>query len=134
MDEAVGAAMRLHTSGISPRRQTALVKGLGSAQAVFAAPEEALLQSCPRMTQADLRALTEATRADVGPTVARLGELGVSLLCFGTEEYPRLLTEIDDPPAVLYHVEMKLINLGWRDLLLQQAMCLLYRNLGVNQT
>ncbi len=102
MNEALEAALRLHTSGISPGKQTVLVKGLGSAQAALSAPEEALLQSCPRITQADLRALAEATRADIAATMARLGELGASLVCFGTEQYPKLLAEIDDPPPLLY--------------------------------
>jgi hypothetical protein len=35
-------------------------------------------------------------------------------------------------PAMLYHMNMKLIYLERRDLLLQQARCLLYRCLGIN--
>jgi DNA processing protein len=102
MDETLEAALRLHTSGLSARKQTVLVKGLGSAEAVFGAPEEALLQCCPSLTQADLGALTAAAHRDVGDTAARLEGLEVSLLCFGSEPYPRLLAQIDDPPPALY--------------------------------
>jgi DNA processing protein len=102
MNDAVEAALRLHTSGISPRKQTVLAKGLGDALAVLAAPEQALLQVCPRMTQTDLQALTEASRADVAGIMAQLGDLAAGLLCFGTEPYPKLLAEIEDPPPLLY--------------------------------
>lgn len=102
MNDAAEAALRLHTSGISPRKQTVLSKGLGDARAVLVAPETALLQVCPRLTEADLRSLAEAGRADVTGVLAELGELQVSLLCFGTDSYPRLLAEIEDPPPLLY--------------------------------
>ena len=36
------------------------------------------------------------------------------------------------PPAMLYHMDMELIYFGGRDLLLKQAMRLLYRHLGIN--
>ena len=102
MTEAPEAALRLHTSGISPRKQTMLVKGLGSAQALFAASEDAIAQCCPRMTEQDWHLLAQAPRADVTAMMAKLRELGVSLLSFGTEQYPKLLAEIEDPPPLLY--------------------------------
>jgi len=36
------------------------------------------------------------------------------------------------PPAVLYHIDVELIYFGRRNLLLKQAMCLLYRYLGID--
>jgi DNA processing protein len=102
MTEAQEAALRLHTSGISLRKQTMLVKGLGSPQAVFTASEDAIAQCCPRMTEQDWRLLAQASRIDLAEITTKLRQLGVSPLSFGAEQYPKLLAEIDDPPPLLY--------------------------------
>ena len=44
------------------------------------------------------------------------------------------LASVADPPAMLYHMDVELIYLGGPNLLSQQAGCLIYGYLGVNQS
>ncbi len=102
MNETALAALRLQASGLVPRKQVELVRALGDAQQVLAASEEAWRECCAVLTPADLAALTAAARIDLEDRLDELARLQVEVVALGTAEYPPLLAQIEDPPALLY--------------------------------
>ncbi|MCU0723785.1 MAG: DNA-processing protein DprA [Planctomycetes bacterium] len=88
--------------GLGPVRLKALRARFGSLEAASRAPVPALLE-VPGVGDGIARALEE-TRASFDPEeeLRRARELGVSLLTPGDPDYPPLLAEIADPPALLY--------------------------------
>lgn len=97
------AALRLNLiPGIGPRTQQSLLSRFGDAASVFAASEEALLDTDgigPKLAAAVLAAAhSHAAEREL----ARCRELGIGLKVRGQEGYPRPLAEIFDPPGVLY--------------------------------
>lgn len=90
------------TSGLGPRLQTALCDAFGSPGAVLKAGIQELQQIDgvgPKLAQSVV--------AGRDPSAARrerdrCRELGIELILKDTEAYPRLLSEICDPPHVLY--------------------------------
>ncbi len=102
MDAARRAYLQLQASGLSLGKQTAVVKTFGCASAALGAPSSEVRERCPHLRPSDLDALAAASALDVGPTVSRLAELGAGVVGYGMPEYPRLLSQIDDPPPILY--------------------------------
>lgn len=97
------AALRLTlVPGVGPRLTMALLDRFGTAAgALAAAPSE--LRSVPgiggKLSQAIIKA---PSREDAEAEIERCRSLGISLLTPRTAGYPRMLTEIHDPPAVLF--------------------------------
>ena len=89
-------------SGIGPRIQQALCDCFGSPGEVLAAGDEQLQQVAgvgPKLAQAILanRDLEKAQHE-----LTRCRDAGINLVLRGTDDYPRMLAEICDPPNVLY--------------------------------
>jgi len=97
------AATQLNlTPGLGPRLQQNLLTRFGSPTEIFQATGRELLSVegiGPKISAAitERRSMEEAERE-----VALAEEHGVSLLLRGSDEYPNGLTEIADPPSVLY--------------------------------
>lgn len=102
-DPRLLAALRLNLiSGIGPRTQQALLARFETPQAVFGASEEALLDVegiGPKLAAAIVAARHSKSAEREW---ARCRELGIHLIERGAESYPRPLSEIFDPPGVLY--------------------------------
>ncbi len=96
------AWLLLNASGLTPRRQLALVQHFGGPEAVFAASDDELL-SVEGITR---RHVTELRAAQQKVPVARLRqeceEYEVRAVAIGEPEYPPLLREIADPPPMLF--------------------------------
>jgi DNA processing protein len=87
--------------GIGARRMQALLNFFGNARNAWSATPEALRSAglSPRIVETMLQ-----VRADV--SLERIWEniqnLGIQVLTWQDEKYPRLLSEVDQPPPVLY--------------------------------
>jgi len=84
---------------IGPRKFAALLNVFGSAKEVFSAPENELIPIVGRVSTSqikkfDLRKAEEELR--------RANELGVEILVYSKDGYPEGLTQIPDPPILLY--------------------------------
>lgn len=105
MNPALHAVLALtFIPGLGPRKIRGLLEHFGSAAAVVAASSGDLRSAegvGPKLADTVVRARDEALRrADAEG--ARAERLGVTLLAFGTPEYPEGLARIYDPPPVLY--------------------------------
>lgn len=95
-------------SGFSSRQLVWLWRYFGSLDAVLHAPDSALeeLALAPRARAAlqRWRALADspAAAAEAGRTLDRLEAVGGTVLTLEDDDYPALLAEIADPPALLY--------------------------------
>ncbi|MDD4933002.1 MAG: DNA-processing protein DprA [Methylacidiphilaceae bacterium] len=96
------ATVLLHLlPGIGSARARRLREAFGSAEAVFTAGEAALSQ----LPGIGARRAAEIRQADPNPAqkeIARCQELGIDLLFLGEPGYPEALSEIPDPPLLLY--------------------------------
>ncbi|VVM04995.1 hypothetical protein MAMC_00366 [Methylacidimicrobium cyclopophantes] len=96
------AALLLHLlPGIGSARARRLLEAFGSAEAVFAAGETALA----RLSGIGSKLALEIVRARPSAAqeeMARCQELGIDLLFLGEPGYPEALSEIPDPPLLLY--------------------------------
>ena len=95
--------LRLHlVPGIGPRIQAELLRAFGSAAQVVSAGGEQLLQVDgigPKLSAAISAARSSD---DAQREIDRCRAASVDVLRLGAEDYPPLLTEIYDPPPVLY--------------------------------
>lgn len=102
-DPELLAALRLNLiPGIGPRTQQTLLARFGTHAAVFAANGHELRHVegiGPKLTAALLEARHDQTAER---ELARCRELGIQLILRGTSTYPKTLSEICDPPGVLY--------------------------------
>lgn len=89
--------------GVGARTFHRLLQRFGSPEQVFAASRRTL-EEIPGLKQKSVEVIKsrtvveESTRRELG----RLRELNLRLLRWGTPEYPPLLSNISDPPALLY--------------------------------
>jgi DNA processing protein len=92
----------LNASGLSPRRQMALLEAFDTPEAIFAASSEQLSQ-VEGITAVHVGKLRDA-EAGVAASVIlnKLADLNVVILTIRDESYPKLLREIDDPPPMLF--------------------------------
>ncbi len=104
-DEAASqrdAWLILSCSGLSPARQLMLIDAFETPQAVLGASNDQL-RSVSGITATHVRRLRAAeAEADLPRLRALLDELDCHLVSIGDDRYPKLLREIDDPPALLY--------------------------------
>jgi len=97
------SALRLHlVDGVGPRTQQSLLDQFGTVEGVFRASRDELLATegiGPRIAAAII-----AARHSREPQqeLERCRERGLKLLVRGTAEYPVALSEIHDPPSILY--------------------------------
>jgi DNA processing protein len=101
-DPALVAAVRLAmVPGVGPATRRTLLEQFGSAEAVLAAAPSQLRDVPgvgPKLTQR----IAAADEIDVESQLRLCREHGLLLLTEDSSEYPRLLREIYDPPAVLF--------------------------------
>ncbi len=102
LTEEAEAWLVLNSAGLSPERQRLLVDSLGSAHAVLSATETDLLE-IPGVTHDQVSRLS-SVRGTID--FARLRSLcleqGVHLVSYRDGEYPELLAQIPDAPALLF--------------------------------
>jgi DNA processing protein len=88
--------------GMGPITVSALVTGLGSAEAIFSAPRQDLMGSHgvgPRIADTILRQRDDIEWAH---EIEQAEEMGVRIVTREDSEYPESLLAIHDPPLVLY--------------------------------
>lgn len=87
---------------IGPVRVRRLMDFLGSAAAILKASTDSLrkVEGIGAETAIVLRAWQD--HADLTGELRRIREMGLSVVCQGSEDYPAPLMEIHDPPLVLY--------------------------------
>ncbi len=105
MNPALHAVLALtFTPGLGPRKIRGLLEHFGSAETVAAASAfdlRAVEGIGPKLAESLVRARADAvTKADA--ELNRAERSGVTLLAFGTADYPESLAQIYDPPSVLY--------------------------------
>lgn len=102
-DEQLLDALRLSlVPGIGPRTQQVLLERFGTPREVLAAPPD-MLRAVPGVGPKIAGAVFESRGDNAAENVlSRCRQRGVSLMIPGGDGYPRMLTEIPDPPAVLY--------------------------------
>jgi len=96
------AWLRLNRSGVDPAKQLELVRALGAPEAILVAPAETLTAACPTLTPRDFTKLATAAALDVAPLLEQTAALGLNLVTWGGDPYPRLLAQVDDAPPVLF--------------------------------
>ena len=89
-------------SGVGPRTRRALLDRFGSSQAVLnAAPSQ--LRDVegvgPKLVE---KIVAASQQSDAEDEIARCRDLGVTILADDEPDYPPLLSQIHDPPAVLF--------------------------------
>lgn len=102
MDDVRRSYIQLQASGLSLNKQIAVVKAFGDAPSALSASPASVQERCPHFRQSDIDMLANASAIDVSSTVARLDDLGATVVGYGMAEYPRLLGQIEDPPPILY--------------------------------
>ncbi|QDU47673.1 hypothetical protein Mal52_62080 [Symmachiella dynata] len=102
-DELLLDALRLSlVTGIGPRLTQVLLERFGTPREVLAAPPD-MLRAVPGIGPKVAAALFEARSSDAAQLVlARCRQRGVNLLAPHRPDFPNMLREIPDPPAVLY--------------------------------
>jgi len=89
--------------GVGARTFHRLLQRFGSPEQVFAASRR-MLEEIPGLKRTSIEAIKsravveDSARRELG----RIRDLNLRLLCWGTPEYPPLLSNISDPPALLY--------------------------------
>lgn len=85
----------------------------------FSHPEELIrtdeetIRTVPELTEHTVRALMNKDRSEAVRILDSCERLGISLLPYTEQDYPQILREIPDPPALLYYVG-KLPDFGRR--------------------
>ncbi len=94
--------MWLHLkNALFPALSIELLRHFGSAERVYLADKEAYLASGIQ-NQALLRALMNKSLREAEREITSSERLGIQILGYGTEDYPKILNEIPDPPIILY--------------------------------
>lgn len=88
--------------GVGPRIQRLLLEHFETADAVLGASARELQQVAGVGSKLSGKIIAAETEIDVETELALCQEHGISVLTPTDEKYPRLLTEIPDPPAVLF--------------------------------
>jgi DNA processing protein len=96
-----GPWVRLTRSGLAARRLNALLDHFGDAAAIFAADPRELARA-PGMSEDAARRLLDPEAASVDEDLRLMEQLGVHLVRRSDPDFPPLLHQIFDPPALLY--------------------------------
>ncbi len=95
---------------VSKVRRLALLRRLGSIEAVYFAAE-AELRMIPELSDQECEALLDKDLTDAERILNQCYELDIRILTWQDAQYPGLLRNIDDPPLVLYY-KGRLPNFG----------------------
>ena len=102
LDVALVAALRLSlVPGVGPLTRQALIEHFGSAESVLAATGQQL-KEVPGVGAKLSAAIKDADDIDVKTELSLCREHQIDLIAQGDSRYPRMLTEIHDPPAIFY--------------------------------
>ena len=102
LDPALIAALRLSlVTGVGPLTRRALIEHFGSPEEVLNATGQQL-KEVPGVGPKLASAIRDADEIDVEEEIALCREHGIDIIAEADDRYPRLLTEIHDPPAVFY--------------------------------
>jgi DNA processing protein len=93
--------VRLSRTGLAARRLNALLDQYGSPEALLAAPP-GQLAAAPGMTAAAAERLLDPEAAQVEDDLRLMEQHGISIRARLDADYPPLLRQIFDPPALLY--------------------------------
>ena len=102
--ESLEAALRLQlVPGVGPRVYGDLIQRFGSAEnALYAPPQE--LRAVPGVGAKLMQAIINAeTQIDVSKVLATCKANGIGILDRDDPSYPKMLSEIYDPPSILFH-------------------------------
>jgi DNA processing protein len=89
------------TPGIGGKTMRRLLKRFGDAEAVFGAPDEALL-AVPRIGEKTLRAIRAVRLEQVEAELLSLEDEGIGVLVWDDEDYPANLRTAADAPPLLF--------------------------------
>ncbi len=115
--EALCALWLSNIKNLNALQKKVLLEELGGACAVRAADASrlrSLFESRPEFKRAPAAALDALAGGDLATAEKMMKECrrrGISIVAWGTEEYPKRLAEISDPPAALYAIgDVSLLN------------------------
>lgn len=100
MDERLPWLWLASGLGFAPRALQPLLSAYGDAAGVYAHRAQLLREGL--VTPGQQRALASSRAEEFQERLGLHLRAGYRVLCYGDEEYPARLREIDDPPAVLY--------------------------------
>ena len=89
------------TPGVGGKAMRRLLKRFGDAEAVFEAPDKALL-AVPRIGEKTLRAIRAVRLEQVEAELLSLEDEGISMLVWDDEDYPANLRAAADAPPLLF--------------------------------
>src|SRR5262245_35967623 len=93
--------VRLSRTGLGARRLNTLLQQYGSAEAIFAVSMQELA-AAPGMTTAAAEKLLDPEAERIDADLRLIERLGIRLLVHDDPDYPPLLKQIFDPPALLF--------------------------------
>ncbi len=94
--------MWLHLkNSISPSKAQELFSFFGSAEKIYLADKNSYV-ACGITNPQLLRELLDKNIKSADKELNEAEKMGIKLLCYGTDNYPEILTEIPDPPLILY--------------------------------
>ena len=95
-------ALTLQLLSLRPRTQQLLLDHFGSPGAILAAPPEEFKQVAGLRSKQLSSLVGKRTTPNPREELDRCRAMGVNLLLKNNPDYPRLLSEIPDPPSLLY--------------------------------
>ena len=95
--------VRLNLTGsVGAGRLKKLLKACNSTEKIFKLSTEKLCGICGVSARTASKILSDKYRGWATTEMKKSEKLGINLVAYGTPEYPSTLSEIHDPPAVLY--------------------------------
>ena len=102
MDADLGWLALTLVPGIGARTFHRLIQRFGTPDRVFSA-RRSHLEQVPGLKKGSIDAIgSRALKETAEKEMLRLGSLGIRMIQWGTEEYPFFLSNIADPPPLLY--------------------------------
>ncbi len=88
--------------GVGPVTAAELLREMKTADAVYDAGREELIEACPNLRENAVKSLCDKRLDESEKIMEQCLKKDIRVIGFGDREYPSLLSEINDPPVVLY--------------------------------
>ncbi|MBQ7256273.1 MAG: DNA-processing protein DprA [Abditibacteriota bacterium] len=92
--------LRIARIELNPKAKQAICSNLGSAEEFFSLNKNDLIAF--QFNTKETQAFDFYKNADLSSDMAKCEELGINLISFWDDNYPKRLTQIYDPPVILY--------------------------------
>ena len=100
MNDNLLTLLRIARIELNPKAKQAICSNLGSAEEFFSLNKDDLIAF--QFNTKEVQAFEFYKNADLSGDIAKCEELGVNLISFWDDDYPKRLTQIYDPPITIY--------------------------------